>query len=73
MKSAGASVEELQEVEEVGPKVAESIRQFFCEERNRELVERLRRAELQFTQAKKARKRESSAVRHSYSPVLYRL
>lgn len=54
---AGASVEELQEVEEVGPKVAESIRQFFCEERNRELVERLRRAELQFTQAKKARKR----------------
>lgn len=54
---AGASVEELQEVDEVGPKVAESIRQFFCEERNRELVERLRRAELQFTQAKKARKR----------------
>ena len=50
-------MEELQEVEEVGPKVAESIRQFFCEERNRELVERLRRAELQFTQAKKARKR----------------
>jgi len=54
---ASASVEELREAEEVGPKVAESIRQFFCEERNRELVERLRRAELQFTQAKKARKR----------------
>jgi DNA ligase (NAD+) len=50
---AGASLEELQEAEEVGPKVAESIRQFFGEERNRELVERLRRAELQFTQAKK--------------------
>lgn len=55
---AGASLEELQEAEEVGPKVAESIRQFFGEERNRELVERLRRAELQFTQAKKPRTRD---------------
>ena len=53
---AGAGLEELQQAEEVGPKVAESIRQFFGEERNRELVERLRRAGLQFSQAKKARK-----------------
>ena len=35
--------------EEVGPKVAESIFQFFREPRNRELVERLRAAGLQFT------------------------
>ena len=39
---AGAGVEELQQAEEVGPKVAESICQFFREPRNRELVERLR-------------------------------
>ena len=37
---------ELQRAEEVGPKVALSIRQFFHEPRNRELVERLRKAGL---------------------------
>src|SRR5208283_2169746 len=44
-----ASAEELQRVDEVGPKVAESILQFFREPRNRELVERLRAANLDFT------------------------
>ena len=42
------ALEELQQAEEVGPKVAESIFQFFREPRNRELVERLRAAGLQF-------------------------
>ncbi|MBZ5727188.1 MAG: NAD-dependent DNA ligase LigA [Acidobacteriia bacterium] len=46
---ASASVEQLQEAEEVGPKVAESIFQFFREPRNQELVERLRQAGLAFT------------------------
>jgi DNA ligase (NAD+) len=41
--------ESLQEAEEVGPKVSESIRRFFHEPRNRELVERLRKAGLTFT------------------------
>jgi len=45
---AQASVEELQRSEEVGPKVAESVCQFFREPRNRELVERLREAGLNF-------------------------
>jgi DNA ligase (NAD+) len=44
-----ASEEELQRAEEIGPKVARSIRDFFDDERNRELVERLRQAGLQFT------------------------
>jgi len=44
-----ASAEELQEAEEVGPKVAESVADFFREPRNRELIERLRAAGLQFT------------------------
>jgi DNA ligase (NAD+) len=48
---AAASVEELQQAEEVGPKVAESISQFFHEPQNQELVERLRAAGLQFSYA----------------------
>jgi DNA ligase (NAD+) len=48
---AEADQEKLQEAEEVGPKVAESIRQFFHERRNRELVERLRQAGLTFGHA----------------------
>jgi DNA ligase (NAD+) len=54
---ANASTDSLQEAQEVGPKVAESIRQFFAEERNRELVEGLRAAGLRFT-APKERKKE---------------
>lgn len=52
---AAADLETLQEAEEVGPKVGDSIHQFFAERRNRELVERLREAGLQFTSPKKAK------------------
>jgi DNA ligase (NAD+) len=45
---AGATVEELQQAEEVGPKVAESIRAFFDEPHNKELLTKLRSAGLQF-------------------------
>ncbi|MGH9623985.1 MAG: NAD-dependent DNA ligase LigA, partial [Bryobacteraceae bacterium] len=54
---AAAPIESLQEAAEVGPKVAESIRQFFDEKRNRELIERLRAARLQFTAPKGKKKR----------------
>ncbi|HEV7553335.1 MAG TPA: NAD-dependent DNA ligase LigA [Candidatus Angelobacter sp.] len=37
----GASAETLQEVDEVGPRIANSIQEFFAEPRNRELVNRL--------------------------------
>ena len=47
---ASATVEELQEAEEVGPKVAESVYRFFREPRNRSLVEGLRQAGLTFYQ-----------------------
>jgi DNA ligase (NAD+) len=53
---ASASKEQLQEANEVGPKVAQSIRQFFDEARNRELIERLRAAGLQFTAPKERKK-----------------
>ena len=50
-----ASVEELQEVNEVGPRVAQSIFDFFQEPKNRELVKRLREAGLSFTGKKRER------------------
>jgi DNA ligase (NAD+) len=55
-KIAAASEDTLQSAEEVGPKVAASIRKFFDEPRNRELVERLRKASFRFEHkaAKKA-------------------
>lgn len=43
-----ASIDELQRAEEVGPKVAHSIHEFFHEPRNLKLVEHLRDAGLQF-------------------------
>jgi DNA ligase (NAD+) len=51
-----AGMDELQRAEEVGPKVAHSIVQFFAEPRNRELVERLRAAGLKFEHPRKPRK-----------------
>jgi DNA ligase (NAD+) len=54
-KLAKATEEELLEVEEVGPKVAASIREFFRESRNLKVIEKLRKAGLEF-QLKKDRK-----------------
>ena len=53
---ATAPVERLQQANEVGPKVAQAIRQFFDEPRNCELLERLRAAGLQFTAEREAPK-----------------
>jgi len=50
-----ASQEELEEVNEVGPRIAESIQEFFAEPRNRELVKRLRDAGLMFAGKKRER------------------
>jgi DNA ligase (NAD+) len=50
-----ASEDELQQVNEVGPRIAQSIAEFFQESRNRELVERLRKAGLTFAGNKKER------------------
>ena len=49
-KLARASEEELLQVEEVGPRVSEAIREFFGEKRNRAVIEKLRKAGLQFEQ-----------------------
>jgi DNA ligase (NAD+) len=48
-----ASAEELEEVNEVGPRIAESIVEFFGDEHNRKLIGDLRKAGLTFTGQKK--------------------
>jgi DNA ligase (NAD+) len=50
-----ASVEELQNVNEVGPRIAESIVEFFSIPANRKLIERLGAAGLAFEGKKKER------------------
>lgn len=50
-----ASLEDLQGVNEVGPKIAESIVEFFSNAANRKLVERLRHAGLKMKGQKKER------------------
>jgi len=50
-----AGEEELQQVEEVGPRIAKSIVEFFAEPKNRELVEELRAAGLTMRGKKKER------------------
>lgn len=47
---AAADADKLQSADEVGPKVAHAIRQFFAEQHNRELIEGLRGAGLRFEQ-----------------------
>ncbi len=49
------SVQELQSVNEVGPKIADSIAEFFSNPANRKLVERLGKAGLAFKGKKKER------------------
>jgi DNA ligase (NAD+) len=66
-KIAAAPEDELQRAEEVGPKVAQSIRRFFGEERNRDLVERLRQAGLSFTHTVK---RKAAGPLHGLTFVL---
>ncbi|MBV8897487.1 MAG: NAD-dependent DNA ligase LigA [Acidobacteriaceae bacterium] len=53
---ASASAESLQEANEIGPKVAQAIRQFFDDARNRDLIERLRAAGLRFTAPREPKK-----------------
>ena len=48
-----ASVEELTEIEEVGEKIALSIKDFFADERNINIINKLKEAGLQFEQEKK--------------------
>jgi DNA ligase (NAD+) len=50
-----AKLEELEEVHEIGPRIALAIHEFFQERKNRELLDRLRAAGLRFTKERKQR------------------
>ena len=58
---AAADPEALESAEEVGPKVAQSIYQFFREPRNEELVKRLRKVGLQFEYKERRRRGDQLA------------
>ncbi|HXP10245.1 MAG TPA: NAD-dependent DNA ligase LigA, partial [Acidobacteriaceae bacterium] len=57
-----ASIEDLQAVDEVGPRVAEAIHEFFAEEKNRQLVKKLQDAGLTFTAEKKRKSSQLEGV-----------
>ena len=50
-----ATTEQLEQVNEVGPRVAQAIQEFFAQPANRELVERLKAAGVQMTAEKRQR------------------
>lgn len=52
-KFEGASEEELTEIEGIGPRIAQSIREFFAEKTNQEMLEKLRKAGVKFESYKK--------------------
>jgi len=51
---ADASAEELTNVQEVGPKIAEGVREFFSESANRKLIERLRAVDVNMKEERAA-------------------
>jgi DNA ligase (NAD+) len=53
-KLAEATAAELEEVPEVGPKVAQSIADFFSEPANRKLIQRLKEEDLKMTEKREA-------------------
>jgi DNA ligase (NAD+) len=53
-KIADASPEELMEVGEVGPKIAEGVREFFSESANRKLIDRLRQVGVSMKEERQA-------------------
>ena len=55
-KLEAASAEELMEVSEVGPKIAEGVREFFSEAANRKLIERLRSVRVNMKEEREAPK-----------------
>ena len=66
-----ASVEELTDIEEVGEKIAVSIKDFFADERNINIINKLRESGLQFEQEKKiAKDEESSGILSGMSIVV---
>jgi DNA ligase (NAD+) len=62
---AAASIEEIDEVPEIGPEIARSVHEWFSDERNRELVVRLRAAGVRMADELSARPAEGALAGHS--------
>ena len=69
---ANASVEELQDVNEVGPRIAESIVEFFSNPANKKLIERLGQGRTSLSKAKRKSAAQSWQERPSSSPARWR-
>lgn len=50
---ANASTEEIEEISEIGPSISNSIKRFFSERQNKLLIDKLKKAGLNFTQDRK--------------------
>ena len=61
-----ASGEELEQVEDVGPRIAESVQQFFAADRNRALLDRLHEAGVRPSESASA---ASAAARATEAPI----
>ncbi len=59
---AAASAEQLEEIDEIGARIAESVRAFFDSERNRKLLDRLRAEGLRFEEDKSDREAEGGRL-----------
>jgi DNA ligase (NAD+) len=59
---AQATQEELVEVEEIGERIAGSVIEFFADERNRQIVEKLKQAGLQFELSEQEAKTDSQLL-----------
>ncbi len=57
-----ATLEELIEVEEIGERIAGSVIEFFADERNREIIEKLKKAGLQFELSEQEAKTDSQLL-----------
>jgi DNA ligase (NAD+) len=55
-----AGFEEIQAIKEIGPRIAESVVDFFGEEQNRQVIERLRDAGLDFGRGEKEVERKEA-------------
>ena len=58
-----ASVEELTEVDEIGERIASSVVSFFADERNREIIAKLKKAGLQFELSEEEMQTTSEALK----------
>src|SRR3989304_3747323 len=53
---AAAGLEELESVPAIGPKIAQSVHEYFREERNQSIIEKLKRARVRMEQGRAERK-----------------